>query len=146
MGLSSSPSLQEYQHGIPEKPKDPAAHRRVYRLILLVLLLITLVGLVFRFAGSQTVMLLAGRGDVRGQVVDEQGRPLSAEVYLFGVDRPVLADAEGKFLYKGAPAGKRNLIIAFNGTAQELSVEIRAGEVTDVGKIVFLVATPTAIP
>ncbi len=146
MSLSSSPKLQEYKDGIPERPKDPSARRKAFRIALLVLLLLVIAAAGIKFAGSQTAMLLVGKGEVKGQVVDEQGRPLAAVVYLFGVDKPVQANENGEFIYEGAPEGLRSLIVTYNGTAQEYTVEVRAGETTEVGKLTFLVATPIAVP
>jgi hypothetical protein len=145
MDLSSSPKLQEYQNGIPDKPKDPAARRKMFRIVLAILFVLVILGAGIKFFTSPTAMLLSSKGEVIGQVVDEQGRPLAAEVYVFGVDQPIQANENGEFTLTG-PAGLRSLIVAYHGTAQEYTVEILAGETTDIGKIAFRVATPEANP
>jgi len=43
------------------------------------------------------------------------------------VDRAVVVDAEGNFTYESIPAGKRSLVVAYNGVASEYLVRVEAG-------------------
>jgi hypothetical protein len=143
MNLSNSPSLKEYQNGIPDKPHDPSANRKVFRIVLLGILIIA-AGLAFiAFMRSDSASLLVGKGSLSGQVVDEQGNALNAEVYVIGVDHLVQAGVDGNFTYENIPSGERSLVIAFNGSASEYTVQVQAGTTVNVGKVIFEVVTPT---
>lgn len=146
MSLSNSPSLQEYKNGIPENKRNPNSRKKTFRLVLLFLLIIALGLLSAQFFQNDIAAMLAGKGTLSGRVVDENGNALSAQVYVFGIDRPENTDAEGYFTYKNVPAGNRSLIIAYNGTAQEFIVQALAGMTVDVGDLSFLVSTPTTQP
>ncbi len=143
MSLSNSPSLDDYKHGIPDKPRDPVSHRKGFRIILLGLLVIVAGMGLYNFLHTEAASLLAGQGALTGQVVDQQGMPLKAQVFVMGVDRPVQAGADGSFTYTNIPAGERSLVIIFNGTASEYPVQVQAGTTVNVGKVTFTVVTPT---
>jgi hypothetical protein len=146
MSLTNSPSLHEYKDGIPEKPRNPRSPKKTFRIVLLFLLVIAL-GLLFaQFFQNDVAVLVAGKGTVTGRVIDENGKALSAQVFIFGVDRAVNTDANGNFTYKNIPTGNRSLIIAYNGTAQEFIVQVQTGITVDLGDLPFLVATPSARP
>ena len=144
MSPTSSPSLQEYKDGIPEKRHDPDSRKKIFRIVLLVLLVVALGLLSTHFFGSDLAALMAGKGTLSGRVTDEHGQALTAQVYIFGVDQPVKTAADGSFMYKNAPAGSHNLIIAYHGTAQKYTIQVQPGTTTDLGSLAFKVVTPTA--
>ncbi len=146
MGLSNSPSLKDYRNGMPDQPHKPAVRQRIIRITLAVLTVIVAALGVINFMGTDSANLLIGNGNVTGHVVDAKGAPFPGTVYVMGVDRPVLLDAQGGFTYQGVPAGRRNLIVALNGTAQEYPVQVQAGANVDVGQLIFTVVTPIAQP
>ncbi len=143
MSLSSSPSLQKYKDGIPNRPPDTGKRKMVLRIILGILSLVAVSLFVVHSVQSNTVALLTGRGTLTGTVVDEYGAPLQAQVFIFGLDRQVDTARDGIFIYKNIPAGQHSLIVAFNGTAQEFFVQVEAGTTLDLGTLAFLVSTPT---
>lgn len=146
MSLSSSPSLKEYKNGIPTKHRDPDARKKNFRIVVIFLLVIALMLLFFQFFQSDVAALAIGRGTLSGRIVDENGQALSAQVFVFGVDRLVDTGIDGSFIYKNVPAGERSLIITYNGTAQEFVVQAQAGTTVDLGDLSFLVTTPTVQP
>ncbi|MBM3150982.1 MAG: carboxypeptidase regulatory-like domain-containing protein [Chloroflexi bacterium] len=146
MSLTDSPTLKEFEDGIPEPPPSPTPRRKLFRWALAGLAVVTGLLLVAQFSRSDLAMGLAGRGGLTGVIIDENGNALAARVYVFGIDRPVDADADGSFVYSDVPAGLRSLVVAYNGTAQEYPVEVTAGRVVDVGEVRFVVATPTINP
>jgi hypothetical protein len=142
MSLSNSPSLNEYKNGIPDKPKDHPGRRKAFRIILSAFLVLSAVLLIYSYLQSDAASLLVGKGSLTGQVVDEQGNVLNARVFVMGVDRPVDVRLDGSFTYGNIPAGERSLVIAYNGTAAEYSVLVKAGTTIDVGRLIFKVVTP----
>jgi hypothetical protein len=141
--LSSSPSLNEYKNGIPNKPRDPSARRRIFRFILLGLLVIAVGMILSDFLQSDAAALLAGKGSLTGQAVDSQGNALNVTVFVMGVDRPVQVGADGSFKYENIPAGQRSLVLTYNGTAAEYPVQVQAGTTVNVGQLIFKVVTPS---
>lgn len=146
MSLTNSPSLKEYKDGSKQKICRPAPRKQTFRILLLVLLFIAL-GLLFaQFLQNDMAALLTGKGSISGRIVDENGLALSAQVFVFGVDRPEETDSNGNFTYTNIPAGDRSLIVTYNGAAQEFIVQVQAGSSIDLGNLSFPVATPTIQP
>jgi len=136
--------MQEYKDGIPEKPREPGSQKKIFRLFMLALLIISLGLLTTQFGKSELASLVVGKGLLTGKVTDGHGQALVAQVYIFGVDRPMKTAPVGSFTYQNAPAGNRNLIVTYNGTAQKYNVLVQAGKTSDLGIVPFSVTTPTA--
>jgi hypothetical protein len=146
MSFSNSPSLNDYKQGIPNQPVDPSARKKNFRRILLILFGLAVVFYIYGFVTSNAIDLLTGRGSLTGQVVDQDGNPLISEVYVMGVDRAVLVDANGNFTYESIPAGNRSLVVAHNGAASEYPVRVEAGITQNIGQIIFIIVTPHPEP
>jgi len=136
MALESSPSLKDYGKGL--KPKDRAASRwRIVWMIVIVLFLLTAI-IVVNLLKSDQVARVLGAGNVVGVVVDENGKPLDAEIYVLRTNIQGHADGAGAFEIRGVPAGARALVIARQGGGMEFPVLIMAGATTDMGQIQFV--------
>jgi hypothetical protein len=143
MNLSNSPSLNDYKNGIPDQQRYSSSHRKIFRIILMGLLVLLAGMSLYYYMKSDAAALLTGKGSFSGLVLDEQGKPLNAQLSVMGVDRLVQAGIDGSFLYENVPAGKRNLVIIYNGTASEYSVQVQAGKIVNLGQVVFKVVTPS---
>ncbi len=143
MSPANSPSLQEYKDGIPEKQRDPDARKKALRLVFLVVLVIVLSLLFILFLNTGLGGRLTGKGTLAGRVIDSQGHPLVAQIFVLGAARPVKSAADGSFVFKNAPAGNHFLTIAFNGRVVEYQVQVQAGEIEDLGDLTF---TVTSLP
>lgn len=136
MAFESSPSLKDYQKGL--KPKDRTAIRwRLVWMMIVALFLLTAI-LIVNLLKSEPFERAMGTGTVIGIVVDEQGKPLDAEIYILRPSIQGQTDAHGAFEIRGVPAGSRALVIARQGGGIELPVQITAGSTTDLGTIPFV--------
>jgi len=135
MAFESSPSLKDYKQGL--KPKDRYAARwRLVWLIVAALFLLTALIVVNLFKSEQFARV-AGTGTIVGIVVDEQGAPLDAEIYILRTNIQGYADSTGAFEIRGVPAGARSLVIARQGGGIEIPVQVTAGGTTNLGFIPF---------
>lgn len=135
MAFESSPSFKDYGQGL--KPKDRGAARwRIVWMIVTALGLLTAIIIVQLFKSEQFARV-TGTGAVVGIVVDENGKPLDAEIYILRTDIQGRADSTGAFEIRGVPAGARALVIARQGGGIELPIQITAGGTTDLGPIPF---------
>ncbi len=141
--FEESPSLEEFEHGLPEKLPDQGARRRGVRIAIVVLLVIASLLTLTNFMRSQTAAFLLGTGTVRGVVLDNRGQPFQGEVYILGTDLVAVTDANGAFELSRVPAGDQSLIVADSEIGREFRIRVTAGETLDVGEIRF---TATAIP
>ncbi len=144
MGLENSPSLGEYERGLPPPPANRAAkRRRVWLGIGVIVGLI--VGLaVVNLSRSDQAARWLGTGTIAGVVVDEQGKPVAdAEVIVVRTDIVGRTDAQGSFEVRGVPAGARAVVIARDGGGREYAVVVTAGGTTQLGEIQF---TGTRVP
>ncbi len=143
MALENSPSLKEFEDGIPQNLSDPSKKKNRIRKILLVLaaLLILFVG--FSFLQSNAAELLAGKGSLSGLVLDDKGQPFQGYIFILGTELESQTDAEGLFLIENIPAGARILIVANDHAGYEFPALVEAGKTTDIGQLQFIT---TALP
>jgi Carboxypeptidase regulatory-like domain len=146
MSPANSPSLQEYTDGIAKKRRDPDAREKTLRFVFLVVLVIVLSLLFMLFLNTSLGGRLTGKGTLIGRVIDSQGQPLVAQVFVLGAARPVISAADGSFTFKNAPAGNHFLTIAFDGRVVEYQVQVQAGEIEDLGDLTFTVTSLPAQP
>ncbi|MCX7839400.1 MAG: carboxypeptidase-like regulatory domain-containing protein [Anaerolineae bacterium] len=136
MAFESSPSLKDYQKGL--KPKDRSAIRwRLVWMVVAALFLLTAI-LAVNLLKSEPFERAMGTGTVIGIVVDEQGKPLDAEIYILRPSMQGQTDARGAFEIRGVPAGSRELAIVRQGGGIELPIRVTAGGTTDLGPIPFV--------
>ena len=106
----------------------------------LTLMLVTVLFLVSASASAQET------GAVKGQVVDEEGRPVaSATVVIRSIGMTVISDQDGTFLLSGIPVGSHTLEISGQGfTTQAVEApRVNVGEIVEV--LVQLVPLPVAL-
>jgi len=141
MSFNESPSLKEYQDGIPNKPVDPSKRRRTTRVILIILASFSLLLFSKNLYDSGSMNVILGKGAVSGRVMDQKGSPLAGQAFILGSENEVTIDPDGNFLIEGVPSGFNSLVIAHNGAAEEYPVNIVPGEITELNEIKFLVVT-----
>ncbi len=143
MAFEKSPSLEEFEDGIPQKLSDPSARRKRVRMLVLLVVIFLLFLLAISFAQSDASALLAGKGSLSGQALDDNRQPFQGYIYILGTEIETVTDAEGYFLVESVPAGTRTLILANEYAGYEFPVLVVAGETVDIGMIQFITtATP----
>lgn len=138
MAFENSPSLKDFENGIPENLPEPAQKRRNLRRVMLVLLGLVILLVGFSFLQSTAAELVSGKGSVSGVVYDDLGEPFQGYIFILGTELETQTDAKGRFLIKKVPAGKRALIVANEYAGYEFPVAIRAGETVDIGQLQFI--------
>jgi len=142
MNFEQSPSLKDFQHGLQED-LPPKKRLSLLQMVILVLLVTVFALTAVVFVRSDNQQLVRGVGSVRGSVVDEQGQPFQAEIYILGTDILSKADSNGYFEISSVPAGKQYLIVADERVGHEFQIAVLPGEVLDVGTLRFVsTATP----
>ena len=142
MSFNESPSLKEYEQGIPRKQKDPAKKKKFTRILIAVLAVISIFLWIWVMSDSGAINVLLSNGSIKGRVVSEDGSPIKSEVFVLGMDEEVLTDNDGYFEIGGVPSGYQTFIVAHNGAAEEYPVQVQPGEVSDLGEIRFIIVTP----
>ena len=142
MSFENSPSLDEFQDGIPEKLSDPSASKKRIRTLIVVLLVSLLVLFASVFANSDAAAVLSGQGSVTGLALDENGNPFQGYIFIMGTDIEVETQPDGTFLVENVPAGARTLVLANEYSGYEFPVQVIAGGTVPIGQIQFI-ATET---
>jgi len=135
MSLEDSPTLDDYEDGIPAKLADPGKNKKIARLVILFLLIGLLVLAGLNWLQSQEAGLLTGRGDLRGVVLDLNRQPIQAEVFLVGVDKTALSGPDGRFELKNVPAGAHTLVVAYQSSGQKYPCVVQPGAQVDLGTL-----------
>ena len=128
MGLSNYDAVE-----LPKKP----SRLRLGLLIAAIVVMLMVMGAANLFQSDEGQRLL-GTGTVIGMVVDENDKPVEAEIYVLRTDIAGRTDASGAFLVSGVPAGTRLVVVAQNGGGIEYPVVVRTGDTTDMGKLKFM--------
>lgn len=143
MAFENSPSLEEFEEGIPVKLSDPSAKRKRRRILLVLLLGMLLLLAGTKFAQSDAATLLAGKGSVAGQAIDENGNPFQGTVMVLGTELEIATQPDGSFLLENIPQGARVLVLANDHAGYEFPVQVIAGDMVSIGQIQFAsTATP----
>ena len=143
MALENSPSLKEFENGIPQNLSDPSKKKNRIRKTLLVLLALLVLFVGFSFFQSNAAELLAGKGSLSGLVLDDKGQPFQGYIFILGTDLESQTDADGHFLIENVPAGARILIVANDHAGYEFPTLVEAGNTIDIGQLQFIT---TALP
>ena len=143
MAFEKSPSLDEFENGIPQKLSDPSARRKRLRIIIMVLIVLVLGGLLALFSQSDAASILDGRGSISGRAVDDLGNPFQGYIFILGTDLETQTQPDGSFLIENVPAGMQKLILANEYAGYEFPVQVIAGDTVAIGQIQFIsTATP----
>jgi hypothetical protein len=136
MPLEDSPSVETVAHGIPapQPPGMTPGRRRLWAAAgILGLVLIALV--IANLGRGNNLATLTGTGSVSGQVVDENNRPVQAEVILIGQKNAIPTGPDGRFELKNVPSGLQSLVVGYQGTAREVPFNAVVGQIVDIGQI-----------
>jgi len=137
MPFENSPSLDAYKNGMPERPRRSSTeHRRVW-LVIAVLSVVVVLLLGVNLWDAPAVTHLRGTGTVTGQVVNERGDPIQAEIFVLKTALDAQTDDQGYFTLKQVPAGEQILVIAYLGVGREVRTVVASDTVTDLGRIQF---------
>ncbi len=139
--LEDSPSLGDYNEGLPPTQQDAPHSRKAVRLLLLVLVLVVLGLSLVRFLQSEAPAKIAGTGQVTGIVISEAASPLPAEIIVLGTDIVGQADSQGQFLIRNIPAGQQSIAILHLDSGVEYPAFVNPGQTTDLGKIKLIATT-----
>jgi hypothetical protein len=143
MPLEDSPSLVEYKEGMPEKLPDPLNRRRRLLIIIGIFLAIILVVQAINFFRSPLGVILRGQATIQGQVINQLGQPIPAEIIVLETRKSVVAGNDGRFVMENVPAGQISVVADYQGTGVEVAVSLNAGSNFDMGQIRI---AATAIP
>lgn len=141
MSLENSPSLDEYRHGLPERPPDLSARRRRWLIIGILTLLTTTSFLLNAFSKSAAFHILTRTGTVTGQVIGPDGNPVKAEVFVPNTNLKTETDKDGNFSLQNVPAGERSIIVAREISGYEFHLTVPTGATLDLGDL-RIVSTP----
>jgi hypothetical protein len=137
MTSDASPTLEYYKDGLPPEMHDDKAsrkRRKIWTIAAILVLLILGLALI-NFMQSDTASVLAGKGTVTGLVLDRSSLPLSAEIFIIGAKTESKTNSEGYFEIENVPAGMQSVVIAHNGSGEEIRVEVIAGSAVDLGTV-----------
>jgi hypothetical protein len=143
MPLEDSPSLDYYKEGMPEKLPDSNINRRRLLGVMGILLLIILIVEGVNFLRSPLGVILRGQATIQGQIVNQLGQPIPAEIIILETRKSVVAGNDGRFVMENVPAGQISVVANYQGTGVEIPVSLNAGSYFDLGQIRV---AATAIP
>lgn len=144
MKLDDSPSLDQFQNGMPEKAPDPNLRLKKFRILILVLtLVVALTGFSVVLKDTRILENVTATGLVRGRVIDENGQPFHGSIFILGTDLETQTDANGNFELSGVPAGEQILIVADDLIGRDFTIQITTAVELQLGEIRF---ETTAIP
>ena len=135
MPLEESPSLEAYKNGLPGDSPGPSGAKQKVRAIIYVLIAIVLVLAAINYLESDKGELLRGKGTVVGFCIDQRGEPITADIFISGLDVKTKADENGKFELRNVPSGMRTVVMAYDYIGVEVDVSIVAGTTLDLGQI-----------
>ncbi len=143
MAFENSPSLDEFQNGIPKKMPNQSERRKRIQILLILFVALLLVLLGMNFANSNAANILAAKGSITGQALDENGNPFHGDILILGTELQTSTQADGTFLIEKVPAGARVLVLANAYAGYEFPVQVIAGDTVAIGQIQFIsTATP----
>lgn len=144
MAYEQSPSLKEYEEGLPSSPPPDTSTRHKWLWAVITVLAVATVALaVITFVRSTAAAILVGTGSVTGKVVDESNRPIVADIFVLHTNIEARSNAEGLFEIHGVPAGQQSVVVAYQGAGREIIVDVVAGAQVNVGTVQL---TATAVP
>ena len=135
MPLEDSPSLENYKEGMPANLPNPEQRRRRLLWIIGLLLAVILVVQAINFLRSPLGVVLRGQATIRGQVVNQLGQPIPAEVIVMENRLAVIAGSDGRFVIPNAPAGQISIVADYQGVGVEVPVNLKPGDDLDIGSI-----------
>ena len=143
MSFENSPSIEQFQDGLPPKLPDALKRRRIIR-ILISILFIAVLGLgAFNFLKSDTASILMKTGSLSGSVVNSEGKPIPAEIMILGTNIHGSAGDDGTFLLEKIPEGQQVLVAGYEGKGVEQQIVVSSGQMQELKTIQII---STAVP
>ena len=144
MSLDDSPSIDQFQDGMPEKLPDPNVKVRKFRTLLLIMtLIVALIGFSVVLKNTRTLETLTATGLVRGRVVDENGQPFHGRIFILGTKLSTQTDANGNFEISRVPSGEQTLIVADDQIGRDFKIQVNTASELQMSEIQFV---PSAMP
>ncbi len=143
MAFENSPSLDDFQNGIPKKLPGRSSRRNRVVILSVLLVFMLLVLLAVTILQSNNATMFAAKGSISGQAIDANGYPFHGDILIMGTDLKTSTQADGSFLIEGVPSGSRVLVLANDYSGYEFPVQVIAGDTVAIGQIQFM---PTATP
>lgn len=141
--IAEFPSISEIQKEVddnplaeaPKSPKGNKVRQWIARWLIIGLGLLVVALVVFNLIRSPAGQRMLGSGSVTGVAVINDQKPVQADIFIPGSDYAAQSGADGSFTLANIPAGKQNIVIAFDGIGQEIPVQIEAGKTVNIGTI-----------
>lgn len=138
MSFNRSPSLKDYYvDGVTPRPPDKQRRKRIWIMIGVLASIVLILGVV-NLSQTYATNLLSSTGAIQGSVVDENGNPVEAQIYILGTNIQGRADQDGAFYLDGIPAGNQAVAVAHRGSGGEHPVTVRAGQTSKLGELRFV--------
>ena len=143
MSFEKPPSLDDNFSATPEHASETTPRQKRVRVLTISLAVLVIVLFLVNLWQGDLSASLRGMGTVRGVAIDVNGQPFAGQIFVEGTNLIARPNADGSFEVKNVPAGKRLIVVADSFSGREYPVEVIAGQVTDIGKVVFKsTATP----
>lgn len=115
--------------------KTPHSNKKLWSIIMILVIgLAVLSGI--DWISSDAGQTILGFGIVNGSVINIQGSPVPAEIYLLTKDISTMADKDGSFSLENVPVGDQRLIIAWQGVGKEFPIKVEAGKTISLGQVI----------
>ncbi|GAB4521794.1 MAG: hypothetical protein Fur0018_02700 [Anaerolineales bacterium] len=135
MPFESAPTPENFSPLHPEEHTDVYVRRRQRMVLGGILVLLLMVFTLSNFMRSTTADRLTGRGGVTGTVVNVQGQPTQAEIYVIGTDLIARTNPDGSFALENVPAGQQSIVVVDENSGIEYPVTVSGGETVNLGDI-----------
>ena len=122
---------------MPDKLPDQKKRRNLLWVLIIALIIIAAGLGAVNFLQSNTAALISGTGSISGSVIDENGKPVAAQIYILGTKVHGQALEDGTFHLDGVPSGQQSVAIAYQGSGFEIPAQIRTGENTLLGQVQY---------
>jgi len=109
--------------------------RKKLKPVLIVLAVIAVILLAVAFTKDHIFPTINGTAVITGNVTDETGAPIPADVYLVSTKLSTTADSAGNFTLSNVPSGKNELLISYKGQGVDLYVDVSTGQSYSVGSV-----------
>lgn len=137
MSMQDSPSLDNFENGLPDElPKDKVSPKKlILRISIGVLSALFVILTIINLIQTDTVSTLSGKGIVMGIVLDEDGLPAEADIYIIGTELEAKTDVNGAFKLENVPGGFQSVAVFIGDGGVEYPVTVVAGSAVDIGQV-----------
>ena len=143
MSFEKSPTLDDDFNVTPEPIGDVSPQKKRLRVLTIGLAGLVLILFMANLWQSDISSSLRGMGTVRGVAIDVNGQPFAGQIFVEGTNLIGHTNVDGSFELKNVPAGQRLIVVSDSLSGREFPALVTAGQVTDLGKVVFKsTATP----